>query len=84
LLVLAAALAIGSLGASLARSAGDPLPSVTRALDASFSRPVGRASISMDIWQVVGTSGDFVLMRPAEHLPRTCSMLPDDWYYGGS
>ena len=76
-LVLAAALVIGS---SLARSAGDPLPSITKAIERSQSR---RPDIVMDMWLVVGTSGEFVLMRRTMDAGgRMCSMLPDDWYYG--
>ena len=81
-LVLAFALAIGTIGASLARSAGDPLPSVTRAFAALNTREVGEATISMDMWQVVGESGDVVLMRQTGNVSRVGSMLTKDWYYG--
>lgn len=79
-LILAFALAVGSFGASLARSAGDPLPSVTHAFDAFNAHDFGEATISVEIWQVVGTSGDFVFVRPASNMNRVGSMLPKDWY----
>jgi len=58
--VLAAALAIGSYGASLARSAGDPLESITSAFETSLARNVYEPDISVNMGQVVATSGEFI------------------------
>ena len=79
-LVLVAVLAIGSYGASLARSAGDPLPSISTAFEKSLARNVGESDVSMDVGQVVGTSDEFVNVAWSIPNDRVGSMLPANWY----